>query len=630
MEPDFMLGTNYWASHAGADMWRDWDAEAVEADLRCLEQHGITHLRVFPNWRDFQPVEPLYGEKGSTREPRLKGERLPANHYYLEEEMLEHFGEFCRIAERCHMKLIVGLITGWMSGRLFVPPILWGKDIYRDPLALKLEQLLVQGIVTRFKEETCILAWDLGNECNCMGEVSSADEAYNWTLIITNAIKAADNRRPVISGMHSLELEDGWKIQDQGEITDILTTHPYPFWVEHCSVDPIHSIRTLLHATIQNRYYKSIGRKPCLVEEIGTMGPMISNDGLAAGFMRVNLFSNWANGAAGLMWWCANEQSQLTAPPYDWNMCERELGMLDLERKPKPMLLEMKQFSHFLQESRLQLPPPAADGICILSRGQDHWGTAYMTGILAKQAGITLDYTYCEQELPDSQVYLLPSVQTEGMYKSSYDRLKQRVAEGAVLYISLDNGFLTEFEEFTGVRVEYSSKSGNRGSFIFKDGTELTYTRTHSYVLKETRAEVIARDERGNPVFTVASYGKGRVYLLNLPLESMLLNQVEAFTNDYYAVYQEVFSAQRNSKMVVSEDPFVSVTEHHLQDKHLVCIINYSNEERRLRLKIGMEWELQNVLYGNAEIIRACDSVIFEMKGTAGICGRSAESGVKR
>lgn len=72
------------------------------------------------------------------------------------------------------------------------------------------------------------------------------------------------------------------------------------------------------------------------------MGPMICNNELAAGFMRVNLFSNWANGGEGVMWWCANEQSHLTAPPYEWNMCERELGMLDLENAPKSILPEKK------------------------------------------------------------------------------------------------------------------------------------------------------------------------------------------------------------------------------------------------------------------------------------------------
>lgn len=614
MEHKYLLGTNYWASHAGIDMWKNWDAHIVDGDLKCLAQYGVTCLRVFPNWRDFQPVEPLYGEKGSKREPRLKGNELPKNPYYLDEEMVTHFREFCQIAQRHGMNLVIGLITGWMSGRLFVPPLLWGKDIYKDPTALKYQQLLVQGMVTYLKDETCVCAWDLGNECNCMGEVSSADEAYNWTLIMKNAIKAVDPDRPVISGMHSLEVSGAWNIQDQGEITDILTTHPYPFWVEHCSVDPIDSLRTLLHATIQNRYYQTVGKKPCLVEEIGTMGPMICNEELAADFMRINLLSNWCNGAAGLLWWCANDQTHLTVPPYDWNMCERELGMLDRDRNPKSMLLEMKKFSEFLDSSKLELPALTADGLCILTRGQDHWGVAYMSGILAKEAGMTLDYAYCEQELPDYGIYMLPSVQTECMYKSNYDKLKEKIKAGAVLYISLDNGFFTEFEELAGVRVEHSCKSGKDGSFYLDRTVPIPYSRTHTYILKETRATVLARDESGNPVFTAAAYGQGQVYVLNFPLEAMLLNQAEAFLGDHHMIYQKVFAGRLSDKLVISEDKYVAVTEHHDQDKHFACILNYSNADRELHLDIKKDWTIKKIPYGNASHIRACDGVIMELE----------------
>ena len=64
-------------------------------------------------------------------------------------------------------------------------------------------------------------------------------------------------------------------------------------------------------------------------EEIGTMGPMLCSDENAAKFMRTNLYSLWANNAAGAMWWCANDQTMLTKVPYTENMVELELGLLD-------------------------------------------------------------------------------------------------------------------------------------------------------------------------------------------------------------------------------------------------------------------------------------------------------------
>lgn len=70
---EFMLGANYWASNAGADMWREWDADVVRSDLALLAENGVTTLRVFPNWRDFQPVEPAITGAHKLREYILAG-----------------------------------------------------------------------------------------------------------------------------------------------------------------------------------------------------------------------------------------------------------------------------------------------------------------------------------------------------------------------------------------------------------------------------------------------------------------------------------------------------------------------------------------------------------------------------
>ena len=49
---------------AGMYMWRNWDAETVRKDLETLSRYGMTVLRVFPLWPDFQPIRRLYGGGG--------------------------------------------------------------------------------------------------------------------------------------------------------------------------------------------------------------------------------------------------------------------------------------------------------------------------------------------------------------------------------------------------------------------------------------------------------------------------------------------------------------------------------------------------------------------------------------
>ncbi|MBR2911190.1 MAG: beta-mannanase, partial [Lentisphaeria bacterium] len=142
-----LCGCNYWASHAGMYMWRNWSAETVEEDLKKISLSGMTLLRVFPLWEDFQPVEMLRAGAGSpagyARFP--EGTFLQMGEDGLSPVMLERFRIFADLAEKHHLKLVVALLTGWMSGRLFVPRALEGRNLFTDPEAMRWESRFIRG-----------------------------------------------------------------------------------------------------------------------------------------------------------------------------------------------------------------------------------------------------------------------------------------------------------------------------------------------------------------------------------------------------------------------------------------------------------------------------------------------------
>ena len=73
----FFTGCNYWASHAGTNMWSDWRPEVIEADFARLTEAKIGVLRIFPLWSDFQPLRIHRGGGGWERELRLGEDPLP-------------------------------------------------------------------------------------------------------------------------------------------------------------------------------------------------------------------------------------------------------------------------------------------------------------------------------------------------------------------------------------------------------------------------------------------------------------------------------------------------------------------------------------------------------------------------
>ena len=614
---EFIIGCNYWASHAATEMWRNWNEDAIRGDLKVLSEHGIKYLRVFPLWRDFQPVIPCMGKRDEIWEFRLEGERPATNPDYLDEVMLERFDKFCDICDEFGIQLIVALITGFMSGRVFIPPVMFGKDIYADGMALLFQQRFVRGFVSRFKSRKTIHGWDLGNECSGMWPIKDRFTATNWIATIANAIRANDTEHCIYTGMHGIavdETQSKWSIEGEAEFTDAITTHAYSYWIPCAGRDRISNFRTTMHAPYENKMFADIVNKPGLVEETGTIGHMCCNKELAAGFLRINLLSCYANGATGLMWWCANDQTNIDTIPHIWYMTEIELGMMDTERKPKPVLLEMKKFAEFLDGLDFELPKAREDAVCVLTKDQNQWEVGYVTYTLAKQADINLKFCFGEKSVPEADTYIIPSVVGDTVLKrESFDYIKDRVYNhGATMYISQDFGIIAGFNDLTGLEALDNGREKQSGTIDW-DGERINYKRERTLFIRETEAEVLARDDKGMPAVTRHKFGKGYVIYVNFPLENMLREENGICDSNYYQVYKKAFADVLSKKYVTSGNKYVTVTEHESEDGIYCVALNHSNEPQKAQLNFN-GCEADKIYRGNIEEIPPFEGVIVKIK----------------
>lgn len=619
----FFTGCNYWASHAGTAMWSDWKPDIVEKDLKYLSDTGLEVLRIFPLWTDFQPITLLRKFAGDPVELRLGGELPP----WTEEGCAgvshiaaEHFEEFVHIAAEHGFKLIISLLNGWMSGQLFIPPALEGRNIFSDPFAVMWQVRFVKYFVRRFMNEAAIIAWEPGNESNCMARATSREEAWAWTSAIVNAIKSIDNNRPVLSGMHGLTINDKWAIEDQGELTDILTVHPYPLFTPYCDLDPVNTMRPIIHASAEACYYTDISGKPCLTEEFGTLGPMVSSDSIAGDFARASLFSQWAHGCLGGLWWCAFDQAQLSNPPYNWYALERELGLIRTDGSKKPAMEEIDKFSEFIKGLPFEsLPERIKDGVCILTCGQDHWKTAFGVFMLAKQAGFDIEFQYSAQPLKKSSMYLLPCISGYRVIdRHRWLELLEKVSEGAVLYISYNDGILSNFNEVTGLEVQTCRKQFANGKISF-DGIEdnLVFQLESNWQLKlkAVNARILAADSSGNPVLSCTEYGKGKVFFLSVPLETQLTGKPGVFfekdAEPYWKIYSYINRNVLSRRAVHCGNPEIGITEHPFnEDDRIVVLVNYSPAPAEALLEINGKWKAAESLYGRQLLQAGSDYVI--------------------
>lgn len=617
---DFMMGCNYWGSAAGTEMWKRWDGASVERDLAELAQYGVRYMRVFLNWRDFQPIHAIRGWNNYIHEYRLHGETLLPDAFGLDEACMAHFADLCRFAQENHIRLIVALVTGWMSGRTFAPPALEGLNHISDPESLKWQTRFVRGFVRRFRDNPAICAWDLGNEFNCISPSESRSTSYVWTALISDAIRSEDPTRPVMSGMHSLSpnVDAKWTIQDQGELTDILTPHPYLSPTVGGEVMPLTEIPTTMIPTFQCAFYGGIGRRPAMLQEIGTFNDQFGNQELAAQNMRVNVWSAWANGAKGYLWWCAHEQLALNYPPYSWSAVERELGLLNADYSPKPVARMMKQLTGELEALPVDpLPPKQVDAVYVATRQETPFHEATAAYAMAKQVGFEMSFVYFDQPLPEARFYLAPSlVGWAPMDMEMYNALLEKARGGATVYFSSGTGVISEFESVTGL-VSDGQKQNTQMLRADFGGYELPFSYTHQFLLRSIGAEVLAQDAEGCVIFARHSYGKGTVYYLNFPLEAMLWAHRDWIgdpATPFYRIYAEMTQSIRAEKPALRKHPNIGLTYHPIDETRTIAVaINYSGTGCDNPIEWKPEYRV-SCIKGTVDRIDGCDCAVYQLE----------------
>lgn len=614
------MGCNYWDSVHGTDMWRYFDADIIEKDIKALSENGVKYMRVFPNWRDFQPIHKLYAYRNVVRDYCDCNEEPLQNCNGIDPVQIENFNTFANICNRYDIKLCVSIVTGWMSGRMFLPPALEGKNAISDPEVLMWMARFIKGFVEGVKDCPNIVMWDLGNECNCLAPAKTSYEAYTWTAFVRNAIKAADSSRPISSGMHGLQTNDNesWQIKHQGELTDYLCTHPYTSKTIDNDIEPMNRLRTTLLPTIQCEFYSDLSGKPVILQEQGSFAQSLANAEMNADFARVNILSSFIHGFKGYFWWCGTNHSDLKNAPYTWSMIERDLGMLDNDRNPKPVGVALKDAGERISKLPFEeLPEREIDAVCLLTKAQNHWQNGSASVVLAKQAGFEAKFVYSDYILPKAKIYLVPCIfGWEVMHQNIYDVLMKNVYDGATAYISFDGGQLCRFEEFTGLRSKGSVKTAKKHIAKFSFG-DIEYSCNSEILLESIGAEILAVNEDNNIVFSKYKYGRGTVYFLNMPLEKTLATKYDAYNEtDYYKIYSILAEPYLNSKPIRCNNPNLGMTLHKINDnKYIVSVINYSDKAQQHKLDISDGWKLSPINKSDGSIHK-CDAEFYYLNRT--------------
>ncbi|HVR77675.1 MAG TPA: hypothetical protein VMS99_04710 [Acidimicrobiia bacterium] len=266
MEP-FLTGVNYWPRRKAMYWWSDFDASEVSDEFDLIASIGMDVARIFLLWDDWQP-------SANTVSP----------------ERLRDLGVVCDLAAAKGLGLDVTFFTGHMSGPNWAPRWLLDRDapwpsrhvrqvlsegkvvgesyrnMFHDAEAIAAERLLLDTVVTEYRDHDAIWMWNLGNEPDLFAWPNIASDGTAWVSQMTGLIKELDPVHPVTTGLHTANLfeDNGFRVNDVFGASDVAVMHGYPMYIPwaRSNLDP--NFVPYLCALVT-----ALSGKPCLAEEWG-------------------------------------------------------------------------------------------------------------------------------------------------------------------------------------------------------------------------------------------------------------------------------------------------------------------------------------------------------------------------
>jgi hypothetical protein len=330
------VGVNYWPGSSGVEMWKHWAPDEMREDLVLIGKLGLNTVRFFLRWEDFEP------EAGK-----------------LDAQMLDRLVEWMDDIQRSGLYAHPSLFVGWMSGGVFWPEWIKGRNIFSGAdLVERSEQFAIAicRILRNYKDS--ILSIDLGNELCCLPESSEAPPAAveEWCRRVCAAIRSVYPEAIIISGNEQNQLvkDTGWHLGGQAG-TDLYSMHGYPVPNWHPLkfdglTDPLTA--ALLPAYVSAaRAYGAV-----MLQEFGSI--LTSGIGQQDLYLRRLLPVCWESGANGFLYWCLRD-IRSKAHPYQTNGFEGTLGLVDDRGRVKPGMEYFLEFSAAVQNQT----PPDLDSI---------------------------------------------------------------------------------------------------------------------------------------------------------------------------------------------------------------------------------------------------------------------------
>lgn len=617
------VGVN-WVPAREAMQWPyEWNPESIEADFASMAKLGINFIRFDLVWGWFEPRPGQYNDAA-----------------------FHQFDCLVDLAHKYNLYLNPAFFIGGEVGDAYWDvPWRHGKHPHADPDMLRSQADHIAEFGRRYRHENAVIAWDLTDEPPfwIVGDSTTDAMASNWTRLLCQSLRAADPEHLIVCGTAAQEISRGpFRIDNIREWVDFASVHPYPIYEPFLYLEPLLSTRLTYAAAFETKLSLAAG-KPVLMQEFGATSAMYSPERQAK-YYRTMMYSALAAGSQGFIAWCATDAHplvQFNRAPYKRNPHETQFGITDYQRNPRPHGLEMHKIRQVMDQLNLEGVSPAKAEAAILvphewahgsdynqygfpndtlyqytpgnildertdseanTRNMQSWLSAF---ILSRQAGMSAGFPREFDNWQEQKLVLTPSPLTNTggyhLYVPFWQNIHPWVSAGGHLYASisamsaLSIPFVVDLfgvsiedrlpwrSEVTIEFVEDFETISKGERFSFQAAAGLEYTGA---LLRLEGAQVIARDQDGNPAFVTYPNGQGGSALCAYPIEMMLGVTPNVFeeNSSYWKIYRGLKAWADIHSPYTLQDPDVEVGLLSGPGRDYIILVNHSPNEKEGRL----------------------------------------------
>ena len=571
----FPVGVDYYPLDAERSSYSEWYDTDVAADLAAIATAQISLVRVFISWK---ALEPQVGQYDNDAEDRLDA-----------------------IVEAARTNGLHLIVCFFADDRLAeMNDVTWARkrDARTDDYVLQREISLVQRVVNRYRTETAVWAWELGNEA-FFATFESEETLHTWALRLREAIREVDTARVIVlgAGTETLVRESGVDIRETVAAFEYGVSRVTAPYRAYAAEGPL----TYGPATYLDSFVlRAGGLTPSVLADGIGVHALDASPAEEAASTRMALFSALMNRASGVLLRRWSDVETERREPYFRDPFEVLVGLVDAAGNPKPVAAEVTRFARTASHIDLRRYTPAPERAAILMPAERYEPLPSLAGlydprsclqgyIAAKEAHVPVTVVREGEDLSGFMALFIPSAAK--LATTTWAALGSFVQSGGSVVLSYGGGdadpairelFGVEFLGDHGVRPVVSCRIAQPGLVGDLVSFDVRLDVPHYALLGGGGATVVATDATGSPLLTLHQYGQGRAVFVAAPLERAIAQSdpwaaPDAVRHLLRTVYGSVASAAGAGPVIDCDEPSVEVALFLGENADILVALNHSS-----------------------------------------------------